>query len=64
MINITHYSALDFFIMESDERRQNVMGAFDIGVPNHNLQQILDYYNYKPTDFTDVDWQEILEYCK
>lgn len=60
MFDITNYTALDFFIMESDFKRQNIVGF----IQKHNCQSLSDalsYYGYNQSDFTDPDWQELCE---
>ena len=62
MISITGIQGLDYFIMNSDELKTEVIDTWERVNRQLSLEEILDIMKINKSDFTSTDWQDMITY--
>lgn len=56
---MNNFIGFNILIMESEEKYQRVKNLKD-EMNYLSIEEILDYLNYKREDFTDLDWNNLM----
>lgn len=62
MISITGIQGLDYFIMDSDKLKAEVIDTWERVNRQLSLEEILDIMKIDKSDFTSIDWRDMITY--